>query len=344
MDEKVEVLRKPFDKGVYGILHVDWTLKLKTPLTIHNGMKTAYRQQDPAMKKGRGSRKDVNWTHADIVLLDKKIKEKQGWSEVADFNYHFQIEEHQVVPKYAIPASSIRGTLRNVAITSFVEREDWQCFNLPKKPEKTDDTVLAERKQKIDDALKLLQNQQSGWYDVLSLFGLVFELEEKRQQPLVWAGRLRLTVAPLESENSDIDGKQYADGGPDNLKRHITVRNPLDRVTSAAKEGGLHFRMEMSAGQSFRVHFEILNPRNTDIRLLKAWQEDISDGYLRFGALTSQGRGRVKIESEDYTLYLRAQHRLATKLDELDDLLFQGIWKGKKMTFDELQQDFGAGF
>lgn len=337
MDERVEILRKPFEHGVYGVLHVDWTLKLETPLTIHNGQKTAYKQQDPTMKKGRGKDRDVNWTQA-LKKLDKRIKEKEGWSEVADFNYHFEIEDNQVVPQYAIPSSSIRGTLRNAAITSFIEREDWQCFNLPKKPEKHDDAALAERKRKIDNALKHLQNQQSGWYDVLSLFGLVFELEEKQQQPLVWAGRLRLTVAPLESKSGEIDGKYYADGGPDNLKRHITVRNPLDRVTSAAKEGGLHFKIEMSEGQGFQVHCEILNPRQTDIELLEAWRDDINAGYLRFGALTSQGRGRTIIAHETHTLYLRTNRPQAAQLDDLDKSdLFYGIWKSKQLSLAKLK-------
>lgn len=194
--------------------------------------------------------------------------------------------------------------------------------------------------------LQHLHNQSSGWYDILSLFGLVFELfelEKQQEQPHIWAGRLRLTTRLGSPSDSKIDGKPYHDGGPPDLKRHITVRNPLDRVTSAAKEGGLHFTLEMSEEEAFQIGFEILNPKHTDLTLIEAWREDIDDGFLRFGALTSQGRGRVTIESEEYTLYLRTQHRLAAKLDELDDTLFQGIWKGKEnMTFEQLQENFGA--
>ena len=96
--------------------------------------------------------------------------------------------------------------------------------------------------------------------------------------------------------------------------------------------------MEMSEGESFALYFEILNPRQTDIGLLETWREDINDGFLRFGALSSQGRGRVEITAESYTLYLRENMKLAERLQNLpeDDLFYQ-IWKGKLMTLNELR-------
>lgn len=243
----VDIIRQPFQKGVFGILKVNWTVKLETPLTIHNGKKAAYKQQDANSSKGRGKHTEFAWAEAEQHLGHKK----SGWSELADLNYAFSIEQEQVNVHYTIPASSIRGALRNASVTAFTERDEWQCFNLPKKELSPDKAKADERKRHIERALQHLHNQASGWYDILSLFGLAFELEEHKQQPLIWAGRLRLDTCLERPSDSRIDGKQYHDGGPPDLKRHITVRNPLDRVTSAAKEGGLHFTMEMSEGKPF---------------------------------------------------------------------------------------------
>jgi CRISPR/Cas system CSM-associated protein Csm3 (group 7 of RAMP superfamily) len=338
-------IKQQFEHGVYGMLHVDWTLQLQTPLTIHNGMKAAYKQQDPHFQKGRGMQKDFKWQDAD-KLLSAKGDKKTGWSQVADFNYHFAIAGQHVSPEYAIPASSIRGTLRHAAITAFVERTARRDFMIPKKAESEDSSKKAERKHQIDRTFQHLENQRSGWYNLLSLFGCAFdiedaELKERLDDPAIWAGRLRLTTKLAPSANPGIDGidpQKTAHDGPQNLKRHIIVRNPLDRVTAAAKEGGLHFSMEMSEGESFAVHFEILNPHHTDIGLLATWYEDIDAGFLRFGALTSQGRGRASITKETYTLYWSADRALAKQLNDLPkEDLFHEIWKGADLTLEQLQ-------
>ncbi|GAK51377.1 hypothetical protein U14_02621 [Candidatus Moduliflexus flocculans] len=336
-------IRTPFNEGVYGVLHVVWTLRLETPLTIHNGQKAAYKQQDAHMEKGRGMSKAFKWKDAAAMLPDSEKPKKDGkqeWLQVADFNYAFRIMDGAVAAEYAIPASSIRGTLRNVAITSFAERKDWQALNVPKKPEQDSDAAKAERKAKIDRVLALLSDQQSGWFDILSLFGCVFEIEEQQQDTRIWAGRLRVTTDALKTSQPGIDGERYTDGGPENLKRHILVRNPLDRITSAAKSGGLHFSLEMSEGETFTARMEILNPCATDLKLLDAWRQDIGDGFLRFGALTSQGRGRVSLAQEDYTLYWRSNLSLADQLDDLPEAdLFYHIWKqGAALTFADLQK------
>jgi hypothetical protein len=86
----------------------------------------------------------------------------------------------------------------------------------------------------------------------------------------------------------------------------MTVRNPLDRMTHASKDGGLHHFLEFCRGETFEVKMTMVNPQGSDLGLLSLWQREINAGLLRFGALSSIGRGRVSILEPSYELQLNS--------------------------------------
>jgi len=335
-------IKRPFEKGVLGMLSCTWDVVLQTPLVIRSAShKAAFKQQADKEKKGRGMDVDFNWQNAESKLNKNDSKHKE-YSEVTDLNYHFFIENNQMKVEYHIPASSIRGALRNAAIKRLVEQEVREAFTIKKA------MTLAEIEEKLNNARRQLEERKNGWFEILSLFGIAFDILPEDDNPLTWCGRMRLmTEMKKNSINKPIEcsGQQIQSAdGPRNIKRHITVRNPLDRVTMAAKEGGLHFGSEMSEGETFQIHFHILNPKPSDLDLLKLWHDDINDGFLRFGGLTSQGRGRVKIENQSYRLFVSAASSLFAYLKSLGksdiakDTLYDGFWFGAELSYEELRK------
>ncbi len=110
---------------------------------------------------------------------------------------------------------------------------------------------------------------------------------------------MKIEIEPFNSignEKPVMDGEFRSNGnqyGPDNAKLHIKTRNPLDRVTQSAKEGGLHSFLEFSPGQELNVTISIRDPQPFDYKLLECWEKEIEEGMIRFGGLTGIGRGRV---------------------------------------------------
>lgn len=325
---------KPFINGIQGTLCGTWDVKLMTPLIIRHGSKAAWQTQPASDKKGRNQALRFSW-------FDAQRKIENDWSEVTDFNYHFSVIEDQLAVHYDVSASSIRGALRQWSIKNMIEQKDWNTFDVPKK----DDLTQINIPKYIEKAIATLEDQRNRWSDILSLFGCAYDLDPKISDPLAWLGRLQLNTSIPIKENKTLDvqgswASQTIDG-PNNINRHVTVRNPLDRVSAAAKEGGLHQFMEMSEGEKFKVEFHILNPSKVDLEMLELWVNDINAGYLRFGALASQGRGRVEIQNHDYKLFISPSSPLAHFLDqEKTDLstgsLFEGIWRGYQLSFNEL--------
>lgn len=336
---------KPFAQGVIGILNTDWTLRTLTPLSIRANMDMAVKQGDRKMKKGRGTGVVLEWENAEEKLPKKRRLESE-YSHLTDFNYHFVTSDGAISPVYHIPASSIRGTLRNAAIKRLVEMGNRRAFTIRKEEDgKTD---LTEMTHQMEAARKLLVEHRDGWFDILSLFGSSLDLVPGETHPLTWAGRLRLGVAiPFSTNGKPIDcvGNRIS-AGPGNIRRHVAVRNPLDRVSMAAKDGGLHFALEMSEGERFEIKMHILNPCRNDVHLLGLWLNDIRDGFIRFGGLTSQGRGRVEVVHERHFLFASPSSDIHSKIEKsgkpdlTKDTLLDGIWRGAECSSEELMQLF----
>ncbi|NTU50034.1 MAG: hypothetical protein HGA87_03945 [Desulfobulbaceae bacterium] len=333
----------PFEQGIQSALHCRWTLILKTPLVIRHGSSASYKNNKVGYKKGRGIEKEFSW----------KEKETGGdehtWTEVADFNFQFSIgADGELTVDYSIPPSSIRGALRQWAIKTMVKREERSLFLSPKL-EGFSKEETASLLHQVSEARKYVKDKGHNWHHILSLFGNAFDFsseELEEQEPMTWAGRLTVTTTIEQASKHGIDGMKVEHMPPnalDNIQRHINVRNPLDRMSMAAKNQGLHHALEMSSGQGFKVELHILNPKPKDIEMLRLWEEDINDGFLRFGGLSSQGRGRCEISNHEYKLYAAVTSALAEHIasaEKTEDNILDGFWTGASFTMDELKNVF----
>ena len=337
----------PFPQGVTSLLKCTWTLELKTPLVIRASTSASIRNKGRAQKKGRDKQYDFRW--------EEPIDEKE-WSAVRDFNYEFQAIENddsgskdefklKLQARYSIPGSSIRGALRQWTIRTLVKDDEIRLFSLPKLV--TGESI--DKAERMTKAHKAVIEPENRWHDTLSLFGIAYDLNPGVNDPLIWSGRLEMGAVELpiqeytpeyyRYDESD-EGKKMNVIAPKNIKQNLKTRSPLDRITMAARSGGLHSSIEMSEEQHFTLEFRILNPKPNDLRILKLWKRDLDAGFIRFGGLTSQGRGKVNVVDDVYSLYAAINTPLAEVIRKVgtEEIAqeFDSIWTGAKLDFNTL--------
>jgi hypothetical protein len=107
----------------------------------------------------------------------------------------------------------------------------------------------------------------------------------------------------------------------------------VDRITHAAREGGLHYFLEFSPGQTFDVVLRVVNPKPVHLGLIALWEREIDTGMLRVGGLTGIGRGRLRVEKSQHDLFALPGYKGDWKLEsaheqqgQSDDVLMQ-LWK-----------------
>ncbi len=343
----------PFPNGVTSLLKCTWTLELKTPLVIRASTNASIHNKkgDGESQKGRASQYDFRWEEPTSIQ-----GKKNEWSAVRDFNYEFYAVENEdsstkekfpfaLKARYSIPGSSIRGALRQSLIHSLItDGEQQLLFSLPKL-DQNQSIDTSTRKKRMSEAREVVENEQNYWHDVLSLFGIAYDLNPDIDKPLIWSGRLEMGSVILPDRDGQTDGLRYDTSevngcAPRNIDKHVNTRSPLDRVTMAAKSGGLHSGIEMSEGQTFTIEFRIVNPRPNDFKILKLWKRDIDAGFIRFGGLSSQGRGKAEILNDAYQLYAACNTPLCKTIGELgkeeiaDELV--GIWTGAEFNLESL--------
>lgn len=301
--------RPPTSTGLTGVLIADWRLRCETPLAIRNGLQVEYRSQDSF--KSRGERIRFHWQ-------PKKAKtdEKKDEAAVAALTYGYVVEGERVVARHTVPPSSVRGALRSWTINHLVHPQ-YRSGMIPPENENPEevDAYLARVKQAQDDPA-------GGWQTIASLFGQAFESRDEDLE-LSRAGRLLVETDPFEGEGPQpiaVNGRLEDEAepvGPENARRQMTVRNPLDRITHASRKGGLHQFLEFCAGEEFNLHLKIIDPQASDLGLLGLWLREMKTGMLRLGALASIGRGRVSVveERSAVRLWLRAGAPLPDWLD-----------------------------
>ncbi len=312
-----------FAYGVYGALNVCWRLRCETPLTIRNGLALAYSEGSQAKERGQDLR--LYWRGR---RNDREV-------QVTALHYSPRLRGDRVEFIHFAPGSSLRGSWRGWTLWHLVARERLVGLTPPKKDD-DDETATEAYLAALDEAL------DAGYrsYDlVFSLFGQVADSRIEARCLEANAGRLRVAVQPFAGVNLrtvDSSGASMtAHDGPDNVQRHMAVRSPIDRLTHATKEGGLHHFLEFSKGSVFETQLRILNPRPWDLGLLSLWRREMNDGMLRFGALASVGRGRVSVQEETYEAWGSARALQNAGLpaeqwptiDDLEDPL-EGLWQG----------------
>ncbi len=321
-----------FACGVYGVLVVDWRLRCETPLAVRNGVRITHRSSDGI--KERGQRTQFDWR--------AKNASKKQESEVATLHYGYRIDGDTISMIHFIPPSSVRGSLRSWTINNLVQKTYRAGLTPPSK------TNQEETELYLAAVQQALAAPQSGYQWIASLFGMAFDTRGTGDD-LSNAGRLRVETQPFSNAqpqpvkvNGDPD---YALAGPSNARRQMTVRNPLDRVTHASRDGGLHHFLEFCKGEQFSVRLTVLNPRAGDLGLIALWRRELNAGMLRLGALSSIGRGRVSIDpdAETYEVWLGPgkpsmpflQGKMPDSNAPADDVL-AGLWDAYTLTPEDL--------
>ena len=304
--------------GVHSVLLVDWVLTCETPLAIRNRQRLAY--VDAAPTKTRYLNLNLRWHPA-----------RKPEHEVTALHYGYEIHGGQVRSYHFVPPSSVRGALRSWSIRHLVHPKLVETL----MPQSSDGEADASTADGVTVQQGLAQ-RDTGCELIASLFGLA--ADESKKDALSNAGRLRIETEKFVREGLrpvDVSGvKMTTTNGPDNVQREMPVRNPLDRMTHASRDAGLHRFLEVARGQTFVVHLRITNPLDCDLGLLGLWVREMEDGMLRFGALASIGRGRMAVQQQTYELWRRANapqlqgHALLRKEaggSRTDDIL-AGLW------------------
>ena len=299
-----------------GVARIVWQVSTVTALCIKAGTVSAWEQAKPS----DGNATKTRQIDAVFDFFKKEPKENSE-SQLSDFYYDVRLADGEPVVRYKIPATSVRGALRNYTIKRLISKEFWDA-----ELKATSDTDLAENEQAAEDKQEEQEAKQNnenfkealktpGWKLVQNLFGIAADTDDPELEKESVAGRLCVRVGNLEKLTPEqfkenlIHGNFKQGGfnpGSTHGKMAVTTRNPLDRVTKAAKKGGLHSFMELAPGNRFTVVLDIANPKPADIGFAAFWEQAVNTGLLRFGGLTSSGRGRLNILKEGSEIVLFA--------------------------------------
>lgn len=332
--------------GTTSVLKVKWCLKCQTPLAIRNGLSIQYEDKASQASKLRGQ--NLKWTWQ---------SEAAGGNEVAALAYGYRIhndgDEAKVESYHSVPASTIRGALRSWTIKHLVDPSFRDKFVAPsqEKDGGTDidkENFVEESRAYVTKVMEALNEKKHGYELIASLFGMALETREE-ERGLSNAGRLQIATVPFtHAQPQPIQANgSVANGfaGPGNAKRQMSVRNPLDRITHAAKDGGLHQFLEFCAGESFDVFFTVRNPLPEDLALFWLWQRELNDGLLRIGALSSIGRGRVFVDDAQYDLWVLIGKPALAHFEDAevdgaasDDDVLSGLWRRLTLSPSYLSQ------
>lgn len=304
--------------GLQLVLSASWTLVLQTPLCIRSGYHSSFKPTGSGAKT-RSVNMDFAWNAPPT---------QAGEVQVSDLHFGLQCVNGHLIPQYLIPAQSVRGALRSWSILRLVPVEERSLF--VSEDEGKHETGSPEPPSPI------LPTRISSF--LLKTFGMAAG-EETTLSPLAQAGSLRVQTGPLKEPPGVSPGLQGAGwaaeargssrAGPENACRHITVRGPVDRITQAAKDGGLHYFLEFSPGQQFAVNLQIANAATVHLDLMQCWARELDYGMLRLGGLSSIGRGRVGLVHTSYAL----RGKTGTNLQAWEPFIqeeqrdLDGIWR-----------------
>ena len=278
-----------FQNGIETLLRVRWTLKLETPLCIKSGYTSAFNPTGNG-KKVRYENMTYQWQPPKT----DKPKTDENVVEVQELRSGLEVVNGTLRPYHTVPASAVRGALRSWSLKRLVKND--RHINLLNLEENDQDGKL--------DLISALQNDAELAL-IADMFGVAAGKDNDRAETVSRSGRMRLETAPIKPDSQSVKPWPWVQGndwkgdsndfGPCNINRHISVRGPVDRITQGAMEGGLHYFMEFSPGQTFEVDMKCVNPRRYHIGLYHLWQREINNGLLRFGGLSAVGRGRMKV-------------------------------------------------
>ncbi|MDM8539454.1 RAMP superfamily CRISPR-associated protein [Desulfococcaceae bacterium HSG9] len=290
---------------IKGVANIRWHLKTETSLCIKSGTTSAWKQATSNSRDGNTDK--MRQVDARFDFFQKNIQDEND-AQISDFYFDTGIKGNNLQIQYCIPASSVRGALRNYTIRRIIEKPFWNATDISKKEGDEEDPKNQENeRQLMKTALKT-----PGWHLIQNLFGLATDSGEDELDAESVAGRLQVSVGKLTQLSANQFRANLLHGnfsefrtGSTHGKMAIITRNPLDRVTQGAKKGGLHSFMELTPGNEFDVFLRITNPTPEDLGFVAFWEQGINTGLLRLGGLTTIGKGRLRILSTQISLFTR---------------------------------------
>jgi CRISPR/Cas system CSM-associated protein Csm3 (group 7 of RAMP superfamily) len=241
---------------------LDLRCQLQTPFLVRG--KQAYSEKAIQPKLRSSSPKLVRGQDSEKPIDKKK------WSELTDFNLIPFVKDGILSGRFQIPSSSIRGAMRSWASS--------QIFS------------LSELETLLEDDCTLLLDQ----VEMSSLKASFFRLFGNATPERCQKGSMTVSVSPFRTGDDAMDSNfAWLDS---DLAMHILTRSPIDRITQAVYSTGPHSVLEISSGAEFYIQIQIENPSEMDMKLVNGLIGDMDLGMLRFGGLTSNGRGRVRTE------------------------------------------------
>ena len=330
-----------------GVARIVWQVSTVTALCIKAGTVSAWEQASPS----DGNATKTRQIDAVFDFFKKEPKENSE-SQLSDFYYDVHLADGEPKVRYKVPSTSVRGALRNYTIKRLIRKEFWDA-----ELKATSDIDLPDGEQGAQDEQeeqKVKQNNETfkealktpGWNLVQNLFGIAADTDDPDLEKESVAGRLCVRVGNLEKltperfQENLIHGNFKKDGfkpGSTHGKMAVTTRNPLDRITKAAKKGGLHSFLELAPGNRFEIVLDIANPGPADIGFAAFWEQAVNTGLLRFGGLTSSGRGRLNIVKEGSCIALFAHSAkgfdgFEKQRDTFPDDVLSGLFHEYRMT------------
>lgn len=337
---------------VKGVAVITWELETATPLCIKSGSASLWNQA--SSKAGKPVK--LRRINAEYDFFKKESLPDDA--SISDFYYGVTIDQDQLMLNHEIPASGVRGALRNYAIKRLTPKEHWNAALFPETEE-----MAAPLEEKTEYSKKLKAALKTpGWQMLRTIFGLAADTFDPQIEKESAKGRLSVETGMLEAMPKEIFQKNLFDGnfshfepGPINGRMLFTTRNPIDRITRAAKNGGLHSFTELAPGNRFSITLRFLNPVPTDLGMVALWEQGICQGLLRLGGLNSAGRGRLEIKSTRINLFLREQtgfSGLKVSTDESCPDILSGLypefiipeWKTKTFYYLNLLQEAFTNF
>lgn len=279
---------------ISGVLVIEWELICQTELVVRSG--------NTIIPKDPKSSKDI---------------------KISDLYVMPVVHNGILVKRHIIPASSLRGTLRSYLIQKLVPEKDREIF---RKPEKIDDKEKGQAHEQ--SIVSVIGNSIAVRY-IIDLFGIGLDTGNVNLD-IGQAGRISFESEPLTTQPIEVTISNDGEYTPSEEGISITVRNPLDRLTHASVDQGLHRFLEFSRGTVIKIRMRIKNPTRDDLRALNFIAREIETGLIRFGALGNIGLGRIKISNAKYSLWK------SPVFDTKDETINEGTQQCKDGELDEV--------
>ncbi|RJQ59469.1 MAG: hypothetical protein C4530_09200 [Desulfobacteraceae bacterium] len=277
-----------FRSGLKAVFQAKWNLLLKTPLCIKSGSRSAFNPGSGG-NKTRNVQMSYDWNVPSSTARTEFV-------EISEARFEVRLQDGIASPCYSIPAGSFRGALRS-----------WSLIHLVREPKLRNVLNEPDQKEGAPD-LRVILDSDSGLTLLSDIFGVAAEKEEGGEESLSRTGRMRVDVSHTANGANGLwvqgnDWSRSSRFGPENLCRHISVRGPVDRITHGARVGGLHYFLEFSPGERLNAVVRLVNPSPHHFGLVLMWEREINAGTLRFGGLSSIGRGRLEVDHSQYMLF-----------------------------------------